>query len=144
MKESDVPSPIRVEQISRQIPRERFIFTSAQVTHLESGSTAAQTWFNKHFCEKLKCLWPDNRADTLCTHPATEAVIQQFSSTDDDEEEEQSDDCEGCSCWEESVCTLQTSIHWFKFSALCESQTNWTENMIWSSWPSMVLQDLTF
>lgn len=84
-----------------------------------------------------KVFWPDDRADTVCTHPAAEAVIQQFSSTDDDEEEEQSKDCERCSCWEESVCTLQTSIHWFQSSAQCESQRNWTG--IWSD--PLVLQE---
>lgn len=44
--ESNVPSPIKAEQITRQIPRERFIFSSVQLTHSSgiSQSTAAHSF----------------------------------------------------------------------------------------------------
>lgn len=44
--EMNVPTPVKVEQTSRQIHRERFIFTSAQPrqSHLESHDSLKQTF----------------------------------------------------------------------------------------------------
>lgn len=42
------PSPIRAEQTSRQIPRERFIFTSVQLKH-SSAAAAGILQFSSTF-----------------------------------------------------------------------------------------------
>lgn len=80
--ESNLPSPIKAEQITRQIPMERFIFTSAQLTHSSgiSRSTAAHlfTLRQNHWTNVLTVC---STVCTVCTHPAAGAATPHFSST---------------------------------------------------------------